>query len=46
MLLKLLMRVIVVAIDSGVFEGAIHAFHLPIGLRMVGLGQPMLNAIC
>lgn len=40
MLTKLLMRIVVVAIEGRLFERVVHAFHLPVRLRMAGLGQP------
>jgi hypothetical protein len=32
-------------LHGGLFEGTVQAFHLTIGPGMVGLGQPMVNAI-
>ena len=45
MLTKLLMGIVVVAIDRRLFEGAVHALHLSICPRMVGFGQPMLDPL-
>src|SRR5215211_1057487 len=45
MLTKLLMRVVVVAVDCRLFEGAVHALDLPIGPRMVRLGELMLDTM-
>ena len=45
MLAELRMRVVVITMHSRIFNCTVHAFHLPIGPRMVQLGQPMLNAM-
>ena len=45
MVTKLLMRVVIIALDRGCFEGAVHALHLPIGPGMTDFGQTMLNAV-
>ena len=45
MLPKLVVAGIVVALDGGILDRAIHPFHLAIGPRMVGLGQSMLDAV-
>jgi hypothetical protein len=36
---------IVILFHGGVFERAVHAFHLAIGPGMVGFGEPMVDAI-
>ena len=45
MLTKLLMGVVVVAIDRRLLQRAVHALHLPIRPRMIGFGQAMLNPV-
>ena len=37
--------VVVVELDGGVLDGAVHSLGLPIGPRMVGLGQPVLDVV-
>jgi len=37
--------VIVVDLDGGVLDGAVHPLNLAIRPRMVGFGQPMLDAV-
>ena len=44
MLLELLMRFIVMALDGRVLDGAIHPLDLSVSPWMIDLGQPMLNA--
>ena len=39
------MAVVVVALDRGFLDGAVHALDLAVGPRMVGLGQAMLDAV-
>ena len=47
MLPELVMAVVVVASDSCVLEGAVHALDLAIGPGMTRLGQPVLDiAFC
>src|SRR5271168_108143 len=41
--LKLIMRVVVEALDGGVFDGAVHAFDLTVGPRVLGLGEAMVD---
>jgi hypothetical protein len=36
---------IVILVHGGVFAGAVHPFYLAIGPGLVGLGQPMVDAI-
>ena len=45
MLTKLLMRVVVIAVDGRLFEGAVHPFHLTIRPWVIGFGQPMFNLV-
>ena len=33
-------------LDGGVLDGAVHPFGLAVGLRMVGLGKAVLDAVC
>jgi hypothetical protein len=42
---QLVVAVILVALDGGLFDGPVHSLHLPIGPRMVRLGQPMLDTV-
>ena len=39
------MGVVEVAFDSGVLDGAVHSFDLPIGPGMVGLCQPVIDVV-
>ena len=41
---QVVMGLVVIPFHRGLFEHAIHSFHLAIGPRMVGFGQPMVNA--
>ena len=43
--LELGVRSIVVALDGRLFEGAVHPFDLAICPWMVGLGEPMFDAV-
>lgn len=43
--LELCVIVVVVALDGGVFNGAVHPLDLAIGPGMFDFGQPVLNAI-
>ena len=43
--LQLGMIVVVEALDGGVLDGAVHPLHLPIGPRVLHLGQTMLDAV-
>ncbi len=45
MLWELMVSVVVMASDGRLFEGAVHPLHLPIGPRMIELGQAMLDAV-
>lgn len=46
MLLKLLAGIVVIAVNRDVFQRPVHASHLAIRPRMIGLGQAVLNAMC
>jgi len=36
---------VVIALDGGVLDGAVHSFDLAVGPRMVGLGEPVFDAV-
>jgi len=36
---------IVITINRGLLDRAVHPLHLPVRPRMVGLGQPMIDAV-
>src|SRR5271170_202482 len=42
---ELLMVVVVIALNGGLFDGAVHALHLTVGPGMIGLGQSMVDAM-
>ena len=42
---ELVVGVVEVSLDGGVFDGSVHAFDLPIGPGMVGLGQPVFDSM-
>ena len=42
---ELCVVVIVIALDGRVFDGAVHPLDLPVGPRMVHLGQSMLDVV-
>ena len=42
---QLVVGFVVVALDRRLFEGAVHAFDLPVGPRVLGLGQAMIDII-
>src|SRR5205809_7247720 len=42
---KLLVIVVVIAIDRRFLEGTVHPLDLPIGPWMIGFGQAMLDAV-
>ncbi len=42
---ELVVAVVVIAFYGGVFDGAVHPLDLPVGPGMVGLGEPMLDAV-
>lgn len=42
---QLIVGFVVEAFDGGVFDRAVHAFDLAVGPRVIGLGQPVLNAV-
>lgn len=39
------MVVVVEAMDCGFLDGSVHAFDLPVGPGVIGLGKPMLDAV-
>jgi hypothetical protein len=39
------MGVIEVSLDGGVLDGPVHAFDLPVGSRVVGLGEPVFYSM-
>ena len=41
--LQLIVAVIVIAANGCLFQGAIHAFDLAVGPRVIDLGQPVFN---
>ena len=45
MFFQVLVGLVVIFFHGGVFERAVHAFHLAIRPGMVGFGQPMVDAI-
>lgn len=45
MLPELIVAVVVVALDDGFLDGAVHALHLTLGPRMLHLGQPVLDTV-
>lgn len=45
MVAKLLMGIVVVAVNGGILERSVHPLHLTIGPGMIGLGQTMLNTV-
>ncbi len=42
---ELFVGLVVVALDRGILDGAVHPLDLTVGPRMVGLGQAMLDAV-
>ena len=42
---ELVMGVVEVLLDGGVFDGSVHAFDLPVGPRVVGLGEPVFDSL-
>lgn len=42
---ELAVAVVVIALNGGVFDGSVHAFHLAIGPGMFDFGQPVFNAV-
>ena len=42
---KLVVAVVVVALDRRILDGAVHPLDLPVGPRMVHLGQSMLDVV-
>ena len=45
MVLELLVVVVMITLNSCLFDGSIHAFHLAIGPGMLDIGKPVLNAV-
>ncbi len=45
MLLELVVRLIVVALNGRILDGAIHPFDLAVSPRMIDFGQPMFDAV-
>ena len=45
MITKLLMGIVVVTVDSRIFESAVHALDLPIRPRMFRFGEAVVNAM-
>ena len=41
---QVVMGLVVILVHRGVFECAVHPFHLAVRPRMVGFGQPMVDA--
>lgn len=37
--------VVVVGLDRGVLDGAVHSLRLTVGPRVIGLGQPVLDVV-
>src|SRR6266851_7919249 len=42
---QLVVGFVVVALDRRLLQGAVHAFDLAVGPRVVGFGHPMLDAV-
>ena len=42
---ELVMAIVVIAFDGGVLDGAVHSLDLSVGLGMVRLGEPVLDAV-
>lgn len=42
---KLIMGVVEVSLDGGVFDGSVHALDLPVGPGMVGLGHLVFDSM-
>ena len=42
---ELVMGVVEVSLDRSVFDGSVHAFDLPVGPRVVGLGDPVFHLV-
>ena len=45
MLSKLLMALVVEALDCGFLDGPVHSFNLAVGPRMLWFGQPMIDIV-
>jgi hypothetical protein len=42
---ELVVGVVEVSLDGGVLDGSVHAFYLPVGPRVVGLGEPVIDSL-
>jgi hypothetical protein len=42
---QLVVRLVVVAFDGGVLDGAVHSFDLAVGPGMLGFCQPMIDIV-
>ena len=42
---QLVVVLVVVALDGGFFDGAVHALDLPVGPGMIGFGEPVIDAV-
>ena len=42
---ELLMRAVVVSLDSGLFDSTVHAFHLAIGPGVIDFSQAVFNVM-
>lgn len=42
---QLIVPVVIVTFDSGIFDGAVHSLDLAVGSRMVRFGEPMVDAV-
>jgi hypothetical protein len=45
MFFQVVMDLVGICFHNGLFECAVHAFDLAIGPRMVGFGEPMVDAL-
>jgi hypothetical protein len=43
MIFELLVTVVVITLDGGLFDRAVHSFDLPIGPGMLNLGKPVFK---
>ncbi len=44
-LAKLVMAIVMIALDGGVLDGAVHPLDLAVGPRIVRLGEPVFDTI-
>ena len=42
---ELRMCAVVIALDGGLFDGSVHAFHLAVGPGMIDFGEPVFNVM-